>query len=290
MKVLIVGGSGLLGSKLYDILKENNYDVYASFLNNTISVKNSFRMDIVREEEVSRVIKKIDPDFVVHSAAFINVDECEKNKERAHNINVVGTENVANATEKIGSKLVYISTDYVFDGNKGFYKEIDKVNPINYYGLTKLKGEDVVKNICKDFVIARTSVIYGSSKVNFALWIIDQLEKGNQINVVVDQFVTPTLNIDLGEQLVSLIDNDSRGIFHAAGGERISRYDFAMVLADIFNLDKELINSVSMDSFDWYAKRPLDSSLDVAKISNIKKPYKLKDAVRLLQEDIRKVV
>lgn len=286
MKVLIIGGSGLLGMKLREVFEENNYDVYASFHNNPIAGKNCFQMDITQKDDVFHVLEKASPDVVVHTAAYTNVDGCEKNRRQAFDVNVRGTENVASAVEKIGAKFVYISTDYVFDGEKGFYKEDDLANPVNYYGLTKLEGEEVVKKICSNFVIARTSVLYGSNKMNFVTWIIDQLEKGEQVNIVTDQYVSPTLNVDLAEQLMGLIEEDSSGVFHAAGGERISRYDFTMVVADVFGLDKGLISPVRMEDFNWLAKRPVDSSLDVSKISEIKKPYKVKEAVKLLQEDI----
>ncbi len=286
MKVLVIGGSGLLGTKLREVFEKNNYDVYASFHDNVVTGKNCFQMDITQKDDVFRVIKKVSPDVVVHTAAYTNVDGCEKNRRQAFDVNVNGTENVASAVEKIGATLIYISTDYVFDGEKGFYKEDDLANPVNYYGLTKLEGEEVVKKICSNFAIARASVLYGSNKINFVTWIIDQLEKGEQINIVTDQYVSPTLNIDLAEQLMCLIEEKSRGIFHTAGGERISRYDLTIVVADVFSLDKDLINPIKMEDFNWLAKRPIDSSLNVSKISEIKKPYIVKEAVKLLQEDI----
>jgi len=181
---------------------------------------------------------------------------------------------------------MYISTDYVFNGEKGYYKEDDLPDPINYYGLTKLKGEDVVKKICNNFVIARTSVIYGVNKINFVLWVIDQLKKKKQVNIVKDQYVSPTLNIDLAEQILGLIEKDARGIFHTSGGERINRYYFTMIIADVFGLDKKLINPVRMKDMKWHAKRPADSSLDVSKISEIKKPHEIKKSIELLQEEI----
>lgn len=286
MKVLVIGGSGLLGMKLREVFEKNNYEVYASFHDNPITGKNCFQMDITQKDDVFRVMKKVSPDIVVHTAAYSNVDGCEKNRKQAFDVNVKGTENVADAVEKIGVTLIYVSTDYIFDGEKGFYKEGDLVNPINYYGLTKLEGEEVVKKICSNFAITRTSVLYGSNKINFVTWIINQLEKGEQINIVTDQYVSPTLNIDFAEQLICLIEEKSRGIFHTAGRERISRYDFTIVVADVFGLDKGLINPIKMEDLNWLAKRPVDSSLNVSKISEIKKPYIVKEAVKLLQEDI----
>ncbi len=286
MKVLLIGCSGLLGKKLHSTLFENGFDVYASFHQNSISDKNCFPLDITQKDDVENVIKKIHPDVVVHAAAYSNVDDCETNKHAAFEINVQGTKNIAHVTEQINAKLVYISTDYVFDGKKGSYKEEDPTNPINYYGQTKLEGEDAVKSICSQYIICRTSVIYGANKSNFATWVIDQLKNGKTINIVTDQFVSPTLNSDLSEQIIALINNDVQGIFHTAGFERISRYDFCQIVADVFNLDGRLIHPISMNEMKWIAKRPVDSSLDVSKIAQIKKPYIVKKALKMLQDDI----
>ncbi len=286
MKVLVVGGSGLLGMKLQKVLAGDGFDVYATFHQNTLNEKNCFPLDITQKNAVDTFMEKINPDIVVLAAAYTNVDDCEKNKEKAFETNVQGTRNIAHAAEKNNARLVYISTDYVFDGKKGLYKEEDSTNPINYYGRTKLDGEDAVKNICSQFVIARTSVIYGSNKRNFVTWIIETLKIGEPASIVTDQFVSPTLNIDLAEQILGLINEDARGIFHTAGGQRISRYEFCGVIAEVFGLDKNLINPIKMEDMSWIAKRPVDSSLDVSKISRIKKPYIVKEALRMLQDDI----
>ena len=287
MKVLVIGGSGLFGKKLRDVLEENNFDVYVTY-NQTPPVKKdkSYKLDITQKKDLDFIFKKINPDLIVHSAAFTNVDECERNKYLAYIINARATTNIAESGKKIKSKLIYISTDYVFDGEKGFYQEDEKTGPINYYGITKLKGEKAVKIICNNFIIARTSVIFGNNIGNSATWMIDKIKKGREVNIVIDQYVSPTLNVDLAEQIVSLIEKDATGIFHTAGAERISRYDFAMVIADVFNLNKSLITPVKTVDMNWLALRPKDSSLNVTKISNLKKPFKVKKAVSLLKEEI----
>jgi dTDP-4-dehydrorhamnose reductase len=286
MKVLITGGSGLLGAKLREIFEENKYDVYVLFHNKSITGKNYFQIDITQKDDVFRVLKKVSPDVVVHTAAYTNVDECEKDKDTAFAVNVQGTKNVANATEKLHAKFVYISTDYVFNGNKGRYKEEDTTDPIDYYGITKLEGEKSVTNVCSDFVIARPSVIYGAGKKNFVTWAIDMLKNKKNFNIVNDQYVSPTFNVDLAKQLVALIDQDETGIFHTAGGERISRYDFVKNIADIFHFEKTFINPIKMDDMNWIARRPKDSSLDVSKISKFKKPYLIRESLNLFKEEI----
>lgn len=288
MKVLIIGGSGLLGMKLIEHLKKYNHDVYATFNQNLIIQDNFSYLDITHQESVYNTFKKINPDLVIHTAALTNVDECEKNQKKAFDVNVHGTINVSNAVEKIGAKIVYISTDYVFDGKKGLYSEEDKVNPINYYGVTKLNGEEVVENSCTNYLIARTSVIYGCNKNNFALWAIDKLKKSEELGIVTDQYVSPTLNTDLSEQLTVLIENGKNGIFHTAGGERITRFDFVKVIAEVFGFNERLISPLRMKDMDWIAKRGRDSSLDVSKITEIKKPFKVHEAVRLLKKDMER--
>ena len=287
MKVLITGSSGTLGMNLKKVLKENDLDVYATFHRSPIEKEKSFQLDVTLAEDVDQVLKKVTPDVVVHTAAYTNVDGCEKDRDTAFAVNAQGTRNLADSTEKMGAKFVYISTDYVFDGVKGFYKEKDATNPINYYGTTKLEGEEAVKKICSEFIIARTSVIYGANTKNFVTWVVDALEKGKHINIATDQHVSPTLNTDLAKQLVALIEKDTKGVFHTAGGERISRYDFVKVIADLFGLDKNLINPVRMTDINWIARRPMDSSLDVSKISKVKKPCSVKESVKSFRKERR---
>jgi dTDP-4-dehydrorhamnose reductase len=288
MKILIIGGSGLFGRSLKKLLEKNNHDIYSTYYQNPIQENNYFPLDITIKKSVYQLIDNLSPDIVVHSASYTNVDDCERKKDLAFSINAQGTKNVAEAVEQISSKIVYISTDYIFDGKKGLYLEIDTPNPINYYGITKLQGEEIVKKICNDFIIARTSVIYGINKSNFVTWLLDQLEKKKQTNIVSDQYVSPTLNFDLAEQIKALIEKNLTGVFHTAGGERINRYDFARVIADVFSYDKCLINLVSMNEMNWIARRPKDSSLNVSKISEIKKPFNIKKSVYLLFEEMER--
>jgi len=286
-KILIIGGSGLLGKRLNEFLEKTDYEVYATYHQNPIKKKGYFQLNITRKPDVIFIMKKIAPHIIIHTAADTNVDRCEINRKSAYEINVQGTKNVAVASENVGAKLMYISTDYVFDGKKGCYKEIDATNPINYYGVTKFEGEETVKTICSDFIIARTAVVYGYNKKNFATWIIERLKKGNKINIVDDQYISPTLNVDLAEQLMAIIENDKQGVFHTAGAERINRYEFAIRIANSFDLDKTLINSVKMSDMNWVASRPYDSSLNVSKISRMKKPYNIRKAIQILKDEMR---
>ncbi|MBA7527404.1 dTDP-4-dehydrorhamnose reductase [subsurface metagenome] len=285
-KVLIVG-TGLLGGKLAKMFTDKfEFDVFTTYAQHRIHISGckTYKMNIENGYSCE-IIKKINPDYIVHTAALTNVDACETHKEDAFKINVNGTKHIAEASEEINAKLVYISTDYVFDGEKGMYKEDDPTNPVDYYGETKLEGEKVVKDLM-DFIIVRPSVLYGwnSVKLNFVTWAIDELRKGKEINIVKDQFNTPTLADNLAELISELIERGESGLFHACGSERINRYDFALKIAEIFDLNRALITPITSDQLNWIAKRPMDSSLDVSKISKIKKPLNIEEGLKRMRD------
>jgi len=266
-KILVTGAGGLLGSKLVDTLSKG-YEVVPTH-NMQALHPNSMRMNIVERSEVLGVLCTVWPDMVVHTAAETNVDKCETEKEWAWRRNAVGTRNIAEACTKIGAKLIYISTDYVFDGEKGLYSEEDEANPVNYYGLTKLRGEQFVRELCAGFVIARTSVLYGwhRRKLNFATWVVDSLRNGKRISVVEDHYNSPTLADNLAEMILGVVRKDATGVYHTAGGERISRYAFTLKIAETFDFDRRLITPTKMnDVKTWTARRPADSSLCVDKV------------------------
>jgi len=266
-RILVTGAGGLLGSKLVHVLSRE-YEVTPTH-NMKPPDPNSLRMDIVDKKAVLRVFNMVSPDMVVHAAAMTNVDRCETNRELAWNINVLGTMNIAERCAENGARLIYVSTDYVFDGDKGCYEEDDEANPINYYGLTKLKGEEFVREFCKDSVIARTSVVYGwhPTKVNFATWVVDSLRNRRRINVAEDHYNSPTLADDLAEIIGRIMGSKGFGVYHASGSERISRFEFALKIADTFELDRSLLKPVKMRDIEaWIAKRPKDSSLCVDKL------------------------
>jgi dTDP-4-dehydrorhamnose reductase len=265
-KVLVTGASGLLGSKLV-VAARTFFEVIPTHRSTPLA-KDSIKIDITDFSQVSQILSSVHPDCVVHTAAMTNVDKCETDRENAWKINAIGTGNLATLCGKSNAKLVYVSTDYVFDGDKGFYTEEDPTNPVNYYGLTKLEGENRVKENCRDYLIARTSVLYGwhPQKPNFATWVINSLKNSTPIKVMDDHFNSPTLADNLAEIIVEMLQKDLRGTYHTAGDERISRYEFARRIAEAFNLNEELITPIKMDELKvWIAKRPRDSSLCVDK-------------------------
>ena len=280
-------GTGLLGSRIVEIASDefeivNTYNKIPVDLQSTVS----HQLDITNQKMTFGMIKEVNPDYIIHTAAITSVDYCETHGNEAYSVNVTGTRNVAKASDEIGAKLVYVSTDYVFDGAKGMYREEDMTNPINHYGKTKLEGEDVVESTCNDWIIARTSVLYGwnPAKPNFVTWALDELMVGNRIRIVSDQSNSPTLADNLADMLIELIKRDEHGVFHTSGGERISRYDFSTKIAEIFDLNSELIEPITSDQLNWTAKRPADSSLDVSKISNIEKPLTIEESLEKMRE------
>lgn len=292
MKILISGASGLLGSKIAELAEEEGNQVFSGYFSQEPIFGQPIRLDLKNKQSISETITDIKPDTIIHSAALTNVDECEKNKKLAEEINVVGTKSIAEAAKKNNAYLSYISTDYVFDGLKGMYKEEDKTNPVNFYGQSKLHGEKAVEEINEEFLIARTSVIYGtrpaSGKINFALWLVESLEKNQEIKVLTDQFISPTLNTNLAKMVLEASERRLSGIYHIAGASRVSRFEFAIELAETFNLNKSLIKESSVSDMDWVAKRPKDSSLDVSKTNNVlkTKSMNLSEALILMKEEI----
>jgi dTDP-4-dehydrorhamnose reductase len=287
-RIAVTGSSGLLGNEIVKLAKRN-YEVTS--LHNTKTIySDSVQLDIAGTERVLEFFSRLKPDVVIHTASQTNVDRCETEKENAWNVNVVGTLNIAKACNKVRAKLIYISTDYVFDGEKGNYREQDTPNPINYYGTTKLEGEKQVAQYCHNYAILRTSVLYGWHpwKQNFATWTISQLRQNRQITVVEDHYNTPTLASNLAEMAMEFIEKDLQGLYHSSGSERISRFAFAQQIAKTFELDPQLIKPIRMSQLTaWIAKRPRDSSLDIEKIEKQlrTKPLSITSGVDMMKKE-----
>lgn len=286
-RLLITGASGLLGSEIVQLARKD-YEVIPSH-NTKLFHSDSLRLDITDQKQVSSLFRQLKPDTVIHTAAETSVDRCEIQKELAWKINVEGTGNVAVTCSKINAKIVYISTDYIFDGEKRFYTEEDTPNPINHYGITKLKGERQVKKFCKNYVILRTSVLYGWHpwKQNFVTWVINSLKQKKKISIVKDHFNTPTLADNLAKMTIEAVQKNVQGLYHASGSQRISRYEFAQQIAKTFNLNQNLINPIKMKHVTaWKAKRPKDSSLNTNKIKNLlkAKPLNINEGLKKMKE------
>jgi len=292
MKLLITGASGLYGSKLAEHALSKQHQVYSVHSQHPATRGIPVQLDITDKEKVQAEFQKVQPEVVVHAATMTDVDKCELNKELAWKINVDGTRNVAQAAKASNAFLLYISTDYVFDGEKGCYRETDQPSPISYYAYTKLKAEEYVKDHLSDCCIARPSVIYGANpaagKINFALWLLNKLKNKEQAKVFVDQWNSPTLNTSLADMTLEVAERKLTGVYHLSGASRISRYEFALSLAKTFGLDESLLVPTALKDFSFPAKRPRDSSLNTAKAEHAlkNKPVKIEHALERLKTEL----
>ena len=262
LKVLVTGANGMLGQDLCPILERNGYDVFRT---------NSKIMDITDYEAVCRVISENKPDIVVHCAAYTNVDKAEEDFETAKLVNSTGTENLAKVCAQKDITLVYVSTDYVFDGNKqSAYLPDDTPNPINNYGLTKFWGEEVIKKYCKKYFIARTSWLYGIHGKNFVETMI-LLASKPELKVVDDQTGCPTWTVELSNGIMKLLKTDEYGTYHVCGSGNTTWYGFAREIFNQCGLEVNLKPCTTND-FPRPAKRPYYS---VMENSNICRDWKI---------------
>lgn len=266
-KILITGASGLLGHALVKQATEKGYNVCSIYREHKPESGRAVHLDITDERSVNECVQKERPGVVVNTASVTDVDLCEREPELARSVNGSAAGILADVCDKVNAFLVQMSTDYVFDGTKGNYNENDSPAPVNEYGSSKLLGEQLVmkhENTC----VARASVVFGWGRAfrpNFGTWLYGKLSKGERVNVVSDQFASPTLNTNLASMVLDLGERGTRGLIHVAGATRASRYDFAIKLAMQLNFDPKLVTPVKSDSSSWIAKRPLDSSLNVTK-------------------------
>ncbi|HHS14102.1 MAG TPA: dTDP-4-dehydrorhamnose reductase [bacterium] len=285
----VTGGNGLLGTKLIKASPEHvewlSLDIHElSF----VPLKGEYvRADITSKAETMSLISRFRPEVVFHTAALTHVDECETNRDRAWDVNVSGAENVAEACRACGASMIHLSTDYVFDGRSGPYDEEAGTCPLNYYGTTKLESEVRVSAACPDSIIARSMVLYGYEphvRPNFAMWVIGSLLQGRTISVVTDQMGNPTLADDLASGLIALTGMKYHGVLHTAGGEWISRFDFAKRLAGVFTLDDSLIREIKTSELELPASRPLLSGLKTDRMNQLGIHFqKVDSALRLMK-------
>jgi dTDP-4-dehydrorhamnose reductase len=268
-KVLVTGGSGLLGSNLIMIMG-NQFVAHAIVNNHQMRFKTCqvHQLDITNGNDLLNLVKKIHPQWIIHTAALTNVDYCEVHRDHAWKVNVEGTRNIVTAAETTHSKIVYISTDSIFDGEKGMYTEEDLPNPLNFYALTKLEGEKIVCISNVPHIIIRTN-IYGwnaQNKSSLAEWMLTSLRDKKKLTLFSDVFFTPILVNNLSDAIMEMLKKDFSGLFHVAGSERCSKLQFGLILAEIFELDRNLIEPVTLSTKNLIAKRPVDPSLSIERI------------------------
>jgi len=290
MKFLVTGSAGLIGSQIVKDLTKQNHTVYSCYHDEKPIHGIPLQLELTDQDKIIQTLQETKPDGIIHLAAVTNVELCEREKELATKINVKATETIVKQAAKQQAFFVYVSTDYVFDGIHGMKKEDDLTNPLGFYGKSKLDGELTLNKLASSWCIARTSTPFGVhyTKKSFPLWIKENLESKKEIPVLVDQFTSPTFVPNLSKMLIEVATRKITGIIHLAGATRISRYDFAKLVADKLGLDKNLLKPTKIDDMTWKAKRPKDSSLDVSMATEIldEKPQTIQYSLDCLIDEL----
>ncbi|CAH0997041.1 dTDP-4-dehydrorhamnose reductase [Emticicia aquatica] len=302
--ILITGSNGLLGQKLVELLTQTttngepqNTIVATARGQNRLPITDGYvyqSMDITNREEVQNVVASIKPNVIIHTAAMTNVDQCESEKDACWSQNVHAVEYLIEACSKIDCFLLHLSTDFIFDGKSGPYKEDAEANPISFYGWSKYAAEKLVINSNIRWGIARTVLVYGiahdMSRTNIILWVKKSLEDGKNIKVVTDQWRTPTLAEDLAKGCALIAEKEAEGIFNISGKDFLTPYEMAIMTADYFNLDKSLISQADSTTFSQPAKRPPRTGFDLTKSNEVLgyEPASFMEGIEVLAKQIKK--
>ena len=265
MRIFIVGASGFVGRIMYEYLSKN-HETYGSFYSNP--AKGLIHLDMTDQNEVAEILTSLKPDMIIHPAANPNVEYCEEYPKETWQVNVEGSKNLIEIARDIGAKFVYFSSDYVFDGINGPYSENDIPSPINEYGLQKLAVEKLIKNSLENYLIIRITIVYGWERrgKNFVMGLIKNLKNGRSMNIPIDQIGSPTYVNNMVQVVKELIESDKIGIYHVAGTDLMNRYTFAKNVAEIFELDENLLIPVTTNQLGQIAKRPLNAGMRVDKV------------------------
>lgn len=252
MKVLVTGYKGQLGFDVNKRLKNSNIDCIGVDIDD---------FDITNEKQTNDFILKYNPEVVVHCAAYTAVDKAEEDKEKCYNINVLGTRNIVKVCKKLDCKMVYISTDYIFDGQGDKAFEVDDIpDPINYYGESKYLGEKEVTNLLEKYFIIRISWVFGINGNNFIKTMLRLAETRDELSVIDDQIGSPTYTYDLAKLIVEMIQEDKYGIYHATNEDYCSWYEFACEIFKQANIDIK-VNPIKTEDYKTLAVRPKNSRL-----------------------------
>ena len=276
-KVVITGSNGLLGQTLVGLLlkEKDKYQVIGFSRGENRSGRNDFEyvsIDITEEQLLKNELIKYNPDVIINTAAMTNVDACENDKEGCDKLNIDVVQYLKEYSEVNNIHLIHISTDFIFDGENGPYKETDKPNPLSYYGLSKLKSEEILTNSKIDYTILRTILVYGKvfdmTRNNIVLWVRQMLSDQKEITIVDDQFRMPTYVDDLAMSCKLAIDKKAQGIFNISSNKLLSIYEIAQQIAEVFELDKSLIKPISTSTLNQTAPRPPKTGFDLTKINS----------------------
>lgn len=297
--LLITGANGLLGQKLVSgLLAKDTFKVLATGrgkcrLPGEWEGYTYHGMDVTDTLQIEQVISKFSPRVVIHCASMTNVDRCEVERQSCFEQNVTAVANMVEACERHGIHLIYLSTDFIFDGENGPYVEDDLPHPINYYGETKLESENLIKaSSLAKWAIVRTGLVYGvssdMSRSNIVLWVRDSLINGKELSLVDDQVRTPTLAEDLAAGCILIAEKGATGVYNISGGDLLTPYDMAVATASFFNLDASKLKKVYSQAFTQTAKRPLKTGFIIDKANKTLgyKPRALKEGIEILAKQL----
>lgn len=266
MKIFLIGASGFIGGHLVKSFSAAGWEVNGSCFRHR--EEGLVQLDITDRQRLLRVLKEYSPEVVCLPAAIPNVEYCEGHPSETDRTNVEGTRNVAHACKEIGARLVFFSSDYVFDGEDGPYSEDAPPNPISVYGRQKLAGERIVRKLLDDWLITRVTVVYGveRSGKNFVARLIKSLEKRREVKAPIDQVGSPTYAENLSEMVRALVEKGVGGVFNVCGPKLMDRFTFACLAAEVFGLDPSGIRPVTTAELGQKARRPLRAGMETAKI------------------------
>ena len=298
MKILITGSNGLLGQKLLHKLRQDSSVelIATSKGENRVSEKNGysyFNVDITHESAVVQIIAAQKPEVVINTAAMTNVDLCEDEKKACDALNVDAVKYLADACEKIDAHLIQISTDFIFDGEDGPYSEEDEPNPLSYYGLSKLKSEQVLQAHSVKWTILRTIIVFGVgenlSKGNIVLWAKGALAKGDPLNIIDDQFRAPTLAEDLADICILAAKKKAFGIFNASGEDIMSIYEIVERIAKHYGNSTENLNKISTATLNQTAGRPPRTGfiLDKSRKELGYNPHSFEESLTIIDQQLK---
>lgn len=296
-KILLTGSNGLLGQKLVHQLKgRDGIELFATSRGvNRVSDSASYQyyeLDITNKKEVDQIISELKPDVVINTAAMTNVDACEDKREECWKLNVDAVQYLADACELNNIHFIHLSTDFIFDGEDGPYKEEDQPNPLSYYAESKLASENIVKKLNCPWAIVRTVLVYGlvedMSRTNIVLWAKGALEKKQTLTIVNDQFRTPTLAEDLAAGCILIALQEATGVYHISGKDFMSIIELVNRVAEHYGLDVSEIKEVSSSSLNQAAKRPPKTGFILDKAINDLgyAPHSFEEGLNLLDEQL----
>lgn len=297
MKILVTGSNGLLGQKLIKLLgNKPDIELLATSKGaNRVSNKEGYQyqsLDITNQQEINTVFDVFKPDAVINTAAMTNVDSCEDDKELCWDLNVNAVKYLIEASKRHNTHLIHLSTDFVFDGEVGPYKETDEPNPLSYYGESKYEAEKLLQASNIKWAIARTIIVYGvaenMSRSNIVLWAKDALAKGSPLTIVNDQFRSPTLAEDLAMGCWLIVEKQAEGIYHLSGKDNLSVLDLVYTVADFYGYDKSNITPILSASLNQTAKRPPKTGFILDKaISDLDySPCSFKEGLAIITEQM----